>query len=92
MMGGWVVLGEVIGLVGSSRFPVDVELILANPILNPIETHVNGFRVFHLYSIIGDACSGAIVGLDGSGWLGMAKLGEGSPEGTGLLGIEEEGP
>jgi hypothetical protein len=92
MMGGWVVLGEVIGLVGSSRFPVDVELILANPILNPIETHVNGFGVFHLYSIVGDACSGAIVGLDGSGWLGMAKLGEGSPEGTGLLGIEEEGP
>jgi hypothetical protein len=41
--------------------------------------------------ISGDACSGAMVSLDGSGWLGMAKLGKGSPEGTGLLGIEEEG-
>lgn len=36
---------EIIRSVGGSRVPVNLELFLCNPVLNPIEPHIHKFDV-----------------------------------------------
>ena len=67
-------LGKVISFVGATFAPEDMELLLADTITDPIESHVNGFGTFLLDRIIGDAGCGAIVSLDRSRGLRMAQL------------------
>ncbi len=42
MLGG-MMFGGVISKIGLARFPVDMKLLLANAILDPVESHVHGF-------------------------------------------------
>jgi len=42
MMGGGMVFGEIICTVGAARLPENVKLALLDPILDPIESHVDG--------------------------------------------------
>ena len=42
-MDGRMVLGLVITNIGAAGFPVDKELFLQCPVLDPVEAHVNGF-------------------------------------------------
>ena len=86
-----MVFGEIVGLVGRSRFPEDMELLLADTIFQPIESHVDCLRVFHLDGVIGNSGGGAIVGLDGSCWLRMSHLSKGVANGASLFGVEEQG-
>jgi hypothetical protein len=46
MMRWGVMLSVVIGMVAISLEPVDVEVFLGDPILDPIEPHVHGFGPF----------------------------------------------
>ena len=43
MVGIWMVLGPVVGVVVAARFPVDDELALLDTVFEPVESHVNGF-------------------------------------------------
>ena len=43
MMGSWMMLGPVVGVVVAARFPVDDELALLDTVFEPVELHVNGF-------------------------------------------------
>lgn len=87
-MGRRVMLGEVVGFVESAFLPVYMELALANAIANPVESHVDGFGATLFDSVIGDADGGAIVGLDESGRLRMAHLGQGGPNDSGVLAVD----
>ena len=58
-------LGEIVGVIVPARFPVNVELTLADVIADPIKTHVDGLGSFFFFFFIGNADSSAVVCLDG---------------------------
>ena len=72
MVGSWMMLCPVVGVVVGSGFPVDDELALLDTVFEPVESHVDGFGAFLLDCVIGDALSTSVVSLDRSWWLGMA--------------------
>jgi hypothetical protein len=85
MMRGWMMFGEVISLVERSIFPEDVKLLLVNSVVNPIKMHAGGFGVFLFDSVIGNASSGAVISLDGCGWLRMPKFFKCNADGAGFF-------
>ena len=57
-----------------------MELVLLNPILNPVVAHINGFRPFGAHSVVGNTSSSGIVGLNECGaYQRSQKLGWRSP-------------
>jgi hypothetical protein len=82
---------EIIRFVQYSFFPENKKLILADAVADPIKTHVDGFRPFLFDAVVGNAGSGAVVGLDRSGRLRMAKFFEGDPQWACFFAIVEEG-
>ena len=46
MMRDRVMLGVVIAKVSIARLPINKDFFLEGPILDPIKTHVDGFRPF----------------------------------------------
>jgi hypothetical protein len=91
MMGRRMVFGEVVGLVQDAFAPIDVELLLAHAVADPVEAHVDGFGSLLLDSVIGDARRSAIIGLQGRWRLGMPEFFKGDPDGAGFFAIVEEG-
>ena len=67
---------EIISLVQSSSFPIDVILALADAVTNPVEVHINCFGSLLFDHVIGDAEGGTVVGDNWSGRLGIAKFHE----------------
>ena len=68
-------LREIISFVETTAFPVvDVKLALSDTVSNPVKAQVDSFGSFLFDGVIGDAGSGAVVCLDGSRWLRMAKF------------------
>ena len=67
-------LAQVVSLVGGARAPVDSELALLDAVLEPVEAHVDGLGTTLFDCAVHDALCAFVVGLDGSGGLGMAKL------------------
>lgn len=68
-----MVLGEVVGKVGCSRFPVDGVLASLDTITKPVESHVDGFGTTLLDGVVEDASGIGVVYGDGGGWLNVAK-------------------
>lgn len=92
MMGGRMVLGEIIGTVEFSRRPVEIELLLGNAIFEPMITHVEGFGFFHAnFGVENPVCSG-IVGLKRSTGcrLRMAQFCESGEHWDGFLRVEKQ--
>jgi len=67
-------LGRVVGEILDAWLPVGFEMALLNPILDPVEAHVNGFASADLGGSVGDLpCRLVVVGK--GGWtLRMAEL------------------
>ena len=57
VVGGGMVLGEVVSIIELSSFPVDCKLILFDHVLDPVESHVNGFGSFLFDCVICNALS-----------------------------------
>jgi hypothetical protein len=74
MMGKWMMLGEVVSLIGFAWFPVDDELALVNLVPDPVETHVHGFGLALFDRVVGYAFSELVVGLNGCGRLWMTQF------------------
>ncbi len=69
-------LREEISHVPNAANVLHSELKAANPILEPMETHVAGHRHFGLDGVIGQAHSDFIVAMNRCGRLRVAKVGE----------------
>jgi hypothetical protein len=82
---------EVVNQIVSFAVPVDKELALGDAVFDPAEARGNGVEATLFDSVVGYAGGTSIVGLDGSGWLGMVHLGEGGAEPGTTLSIVEEG-
>ena len=70
VVGGREMLGVVVRMVFTTRFPVDSKLALSNTVADPIEAHVDGFGAPLFDFVIDDAFGDGIVSLDGCGRLG----------------------
>ena len=75
VVGGTVMLCEVVTQVGLAGAPVAVELALADTVTDPVETHVHGLGPPLFNIIVADAGGAGIVDLDGSGRLGPSHFG-----------------
>jgi hypothetical protein len=84
-------LGKIIGAIFDAFFPVHDELAEFDPVANPIETHVDGFRASLPDGIVDDALGTCIVRLDSCCRLGMSHLIKSSAEYAGILAIVEQG-
>jgi hypothetical protein len=71
MMGRWMMLGEVVGLIGFAWLSCDDELAFFNVVADPVETQVHCSGSAFLNSVIGNAFSTFIVCLVGGGRLWM---------------------
>jgi hypothetical protein len=91
VMSGRVMFSEAVSQIVSAAAPVDKELALGDAVSDPVEAHVGGFGAALFYSVVGNARGTGVAGLDGSGWLWMSHLGEGSPEPGTIFGVVEEG-
>ena len=65
MMGGRVVLCEVVCQVCISSFPVDSELALSDSIFHPVKLHIYCLGVLGLDLVIGKSICDLVVGLNG---------------------------
>ena len=62
----WMMLGEVVGHIDGSLSPDELKLALLDSVLNPIESHIEGFGEFLTHGRVEDAGGGRIVIVDGS--------------------------
>ena len=58
-----MMFGEVVGLVGRAGSPVDMELLLVNSILDPVESHVHCFGLLLSNLFVGESDSGSVIDL-----------------------------
>ena len=70
---------------------MDVELLLALSITNPVETHIHSFGSALDYGVGEDANSALVVELEWSGALSVAHFGEGCSHRDGVFGVDEAG-
>ena len=70
--------GDVVCDVFTTGAPINMELLLAHPVPDPMEAHVDGLGAAELHAAGGEADGGGVVDLDGGGWLGMAHFFEGN--------------
>ena len=91
VMGRIVVLGEVVTEVSAAGFPINKKLALLGVVLDPIETHIDGFGYFFLYCAVGEAYCGRVVDADWSPWLRVPKFLEGSAYRHVLLAVVKGG-
>ncbi len=69
-----VMLGPVVSLVGGSRAPAKLELILRFSTYKPIELHVHGFGASRLNVVVHNAKGCCVASLHWGGWLLVAHL------------------
>jgi hypothetical protein len=74
LMGRWMILGNVVGLIGFSGLSVDNELELLDSVAGPVEAHVRDFGSAFLKSLVGYALGTFIVCLDRGRRLHMTKF------------------
>ena len=86
-----MVLGVEVSEICWSWGPIDVELALADPILDPIESHVDSFGADLFASLVGDGDSSGVVDLDWSSWLRVAHFCEHDADWDSLFAIVEKG-
>jgi hypothetical protein len=68
-----------------------MEVVLANAVANPIETHIHSAAAFLFDSVIGNATGASVVRLHRSGRLRMAHGDEDGAEHLGVFTVVEKG-
>jgi hypothetical protein len=71
--------------------PVDEKVSLLDAVADPVKTHIHGFGSALFDCFVADAGGAGIVGLDGSGRLGIAHVCESGSKHRRFFAIEEEG-
>ena len=90
MVLGGMMLGTVVIQVLVSYCPVVAEVFLGVAASEPPEAHVHGLENFVHQGLVGDACGGGVVALNGRGGLRQDHFDESVSEGYYVLGSDEE--
>jgi hypothetical protein len=87
-----MMFGKIIGTVGFTGRPVEVELVLSDTIAKPVVTHVKCFGAFHADLRFKDAGSSGTVGFERStrGRLRMSHFDEGSKKRDSGLSVKKK--
>ena len=85
-------LCEVICQVVDPSSPVNDELALIDAVADPVEPHVDRFGAALLDSVVDDARSARVVGLNGSRWLRMTHFFKNVSKHGSVFGIVEQCP
>ena len=64
-----MIFGPVVGIVRFPRMPVDVKLLLAFTVPEPMKAHVHRLSAFGFDFTIYDGISHGIISLERGGWL-----------------------
>ena len=93
-MGRGMVFGEIIGIILLAGCPVEIELPLRYPVLEPVVSHVERFGTFHADGGMEDTVRGGIVGLDWCPRLGLfvSHFFKSGANGDCFLSIEKQTP
>ena len=67
-------LGVVISLHGASGAPVDTELVLLDPVLDPEVAHVHCLGAALFYPLVGNASGHQVVRFHRGGWLQVSHF------------------
>jgi hypothetical protein len=86
----WEVFGKIVGPVVYSFIPVGSDMLLEDPIFNPMISHVPGFGTFGLHERCDDTEGSRIVSFNGGRWLRVTYGNEGIANRDGILGIVEQ--
>jgi hypothetical protein len=65
----WVVLADIVGLVQAAFLPVYDKLLVVDTVADPVKLHGNGFGLFLLDGVIGDAGRRVVVCVNWGWWL-----------------------
>ena len=89
VMRRWMVFGEIIRTVVTTRLPEKVELSLTDPVPKPEIAHVEGFGALEANSGMKNAMRSGVVGFKrrAGARLRMSHFLEGSDDGNGCLRI-----
>ena len=90
-MGGRVMFSVIIGKVVRPRPPIDQELPLAGPVLDPIKAHVDCLGSFLVDRVICEIFGIVVVDLHRRWRLRVAHLLESGSNGNGFLSVEVRG-
>ena len=74
VVGGWVVFGEIVGVVEFTGAPVKTKLLLEFPVAELVEAHVHGLRALRLDLAVDDSLCRGIIGLNRCGGLLVAHF------------------
>ena len=91
VMGGRMVLGEIVTEVSAARFLIYEKLTFPGVVLDPIEAHIDGFGSFLFYGAVCKTFRGRVVDADWCWWLRVPNFLEGSAYRHGLLAIVKIG-
>ena len=87
-----MILGVVVAKIGAACFPIDQELFLEGPILDPIKTHVCRLRSILFDRVFGEDFRSRVVDTDRGGRLRVTEFSKGGSNWYGFLAVDEGGP
>ena len=79
--------GVVVGDIDVAGGPENVEVVLADAVADPVETHVHGATAFLFDRVVGNTGSTGIVGLHWCCWLGVPHGDENGAEHFGIFTV-----
>jgi hypothetical protein len=87
-----MMFGEIIGSIRLTLAPINLKLALANPIADPIKTHIDCFGPPFLFDSAGcDAVGSIVVSGHGSCGLGVSHFFKSNAQRASFLAIVEQG-
>ena len=85
-----MVFGEIVGEIGFSGCPENLEVSLFDAIAYPVETHVDGPGALLVDGIVGDSAGGRVVGLNGRGVLWISHFVERGAKDFAFIRVDAE--
>ena len=82
---------DVVSIVTCAWSPINQELVLTDPVTDPVKTHVKSFCSFLLYTVVSKTHCRRVIDLYWGGRLRMAEFIERNTKGKGIAGGEEGG-
>jgi hypothetical protein len=91
MMRWRMMLSKIVTHSGVTRRPTYIELVLFNPVFDPVEYHVHGFGALLLDCVIDDSICSGVVSFDFVGILCVARFRKRCARDSALFSIDKDG-
>jgi hypothetical protein len=86
-----MMLNKIAIHIGVARRPTYIELVLFNPVFDPVESHVHGFGALLLDCVIDDSVCSGVVSFEFSGILFVSHFRKSCACASAFFSIEKDG-